>query len=278
MPAPVAYFGPANTNTHAAARKVFGAERSYVPCNTKTAVFEAVENGGCEVGIVPIENSTEGVVRETIDCLIARPLMIQREYEMSIRHCLMGRKDTSIELARKIYSHPQPLAQCRKWLDERFPEYERLTAVSTASAAKMAADDPSILAIATRLAAESFDLEIFADDVADRKDNATRFICVAKEDSAPTGRDKTTLVFTTPHEQGALIRILSVFDQAGVNMARIESRPRAERRWEYTFVVDLEGHRAEAPVKAALEAMKKLGCDHKVVGSYPRSEHSVAPP
>lgn len=277
MPAPVAYFGPENTNTHAAARQVFGADRSYVPCNTKTAVFDAVENGDCEIGIVPIENSTEGVVRETIDCLIARPLMIQREYEMSIRHCLMGRTDTDLNRATRIFSHPQPLAQCRKWLDERFPNHERLTAVSTASAAQMAAHDPSILAIATRLAAESLGLQIFADDVADRKDNATRFICVAKQDAPPTGRDKTTLVFTTPHEQGALIRILSVFDQAGVNMARIESRPRAERRWEYAFVVDLEGHRAEAPVKDALSAMEKLGCEHKVVGSYPRSEQSVAP-
>lgn len=272
MAPPIAYFGPENTNTHAAARQVFGSERVYVPCSTKTGVFEAVESGRCEIGIVPIENSTEGVVRETIDCLVSSPLMIQREYEMSIRHCLMGRSDTSVALAKSIVSHPQPLAQCRKWLDQNYPHHERLTAVSTASAAALAASDPSKLAIATRLAAESLGLQIFADDVADRGDNATRFVCVAAHDAAPTGNDKTTIVFTTAHEQGALIKVLSVFDAAGVNLARIESRPRPERRWEYIFVVDLEGHRLDSPVKDALDGMSAIGCEFKIVGSYAKTE------
>lgn len=266
----VSYFGPENTNTHAAARKLFGEEAEYVPELTKTAVFERVEKQPDFVGVVPIENSTEGVVRETIDGLLRYAPLINREFEMDIVHCLLCHPDADPKEAERILSHPQPLAQCRKYLDKNYPTLPRQTAVSTASAAITAASDRRALAIANPLAAESLGLRVIDSDIADRHDNATRFICIGQSDAPPTGKDKTSLVFATPHEKGALMRVLSVFDAANVNLMRIESRPLAERRWEYAFFVDVEGHRLEEPLKSAIERLTSLNSLKKVLGSYPR--------
>jgi chorismate mutase/prephenate dehydratase len=265
----VSYFGPENTNTHAAARKLFGDEAVYVPELTKTAVFERVEKEPNVVGVVPIENSTEGVVRETIDGLLRYAPLITREFEMEIVHCLLCHPDADPKKAERILSHTQPLAQCRKYLDKNYPSLPRHTAASTASAAIVASTDQRTLAIANPLAAESLGLKVVDRDIADRLDNATRFICIGKEDAAPTGRDKTSLVFTTPHEKGALLRVLAVFDSANVNLMRIESRPLAERRWEYAFFVDVEGHRLEEPLKSVLAHLTERNCLLKVLGSYP---------
>lgn len=272
----VSYFGPENTNTHAAARKLFGEEAVYVPELTKTAVFERVEKESDVVGVVPIENSTEGVVRETIDGLLRYSPLINREFEMEIVHCLLCHPDADPTQAEVILSHPQPLAQCRKYLDKNYPSLPRQTAASTASAAMTATTDRRTLAIANPLAAESLGLKVVDSDIADRLDNATRFICIGKEDAQPTGSDKTSLVFTTPHEKGALMRVLSVFDSANVNLMRIESRPLAERRWEYAFFVDVEGHRLEEPLKSALARLTELNCLLKVLGSYPSLSPSSA--
>lgn len=265
----VSYFGPENTNTHAAARLIFGDEAEYVPELTKTAVFERVENEADWVGVVPIENSTEGVVRETIDGLLRYAPLISREFEMEIVHCLLCHPDSSPEDGERILSHSQPLAQCRKYLDAHYPTLPRQTAVSTASAAMIATKDKKTLAIANPLAAQSLGLKVVDRNIADRSDNATRFICIGKNDASPTGKDKTSLVFTTPHEKGALLRILRVFDTANVNLTRIESRPLPDRRWEYAFVVDVEGHRYHEPLKSALVELSNLGCLRKVLGSYP---------
>lgn len=265
----VSYFGPENTNTHAAARKLFGDEAKYVPELTKTAVFERVEREPDVIGVIPIENSTEGVVRETIDGLLRYAPLINREFEMEIVHCLLCHPDADPKKAERILSHPQPLAQCRKYLDKNYASLPRQTAASTASAAIVACTDRRTLAIANPLAAESLGLKVVDLNIADRPDNATRFICIGREDAQPTGCDKTSLVFTTPHERGALLRVLAVFDAATVNLMRIESRPLAERRWEYAFFVDVEGHRLEEPLKSVLADLKEKDCLLKVLGSYP---------
>lgn len=264
------YLGPENTNTHAAARLVFGLGAKYIAKITKTGVFEAVEEDPSALGVVPIENSTEGVVRETIDGLIRFSPLIQREFDMDIQHHLLAHPSFDAAAATRILSHPQALAQCRKYLDRKYPHLPRQVADSTARAAELAGKDPGTLAIANGLAQESFGLKLIDSNIADRHDNATRFICIGASDSEPTGNDKTSLVFTARHEKGALLTILSVFDQANVNMTRIESRPLPNRRWEYAFVVDVEGHRKESPLKEALHRLEELGSLAKVLGSYPR--------
>ncbi len=267
----VGYFGPENTNTHAAALLLFGDQPNYFAELTKTGVFDAVESGRVEAGVVPIENSTEGVVRETIDCLVQRTPLIQYEFEMSIEHCLMSRPGWDPKTG-VIVSHPQPLAQCRNWLDAHFPKTPRRTAASTASAAALAANDGEVAAIANPLAAAACGLTVLHQNIADRCDNATRFICIGMQDSPPSGNDKTSLVLSTPHERGALLRLLSVFDEEGVNLTRIESRPLLNQKWHYSFVVDLEGHRERDPARRAIERLKQMGTLFRLLGSYQRIE------
>ena len=267
----VAYFRPEATNTHAAALRAFGGSETYVACDTISQVFTQVESGAVDHGVVPIENSTEGVVRETVDCLITKAPMIERELELDIVHELMGPPGLVLEAAKRVISHPQPLAQCRKWLDKNCAHLERQAAASTAAAAKLAAASKDTVALATHLAAERYGLVVLASKIADSSHNATRFICISTTDGAPTGQDRTSFVFTTPHERGALLRALAVLDAAGVNMTRIESRPLPDRRWEYAFVVDVAGHRTDSAVAQALEALRAAGQLVKVIGSYPRS-------
>ncbi len=264
----VSYFGPEQTNTHAAALSIFGGSAEYRPELSKTNVFLAVEDGRSDVGVLPIENSTEGVVRETLDGLINHQPVIVQEFEMSISHCLMGRRDAIESPPVRIVSHPQPLAQCRNWLAQHYPRVIQETAVSTASAAALAARSPGTFAIATRLAADAFGLAVLHSEIADRTDNATRFVCIATTDAPPSGRDKTSLVFVARHQRGGLLQVLSIFDRAGVNLTRIESRPLKDRKWEYEFVVDLEGHRLVAPVSDALAELERSGCLRKILGSY----------
>jgi chorismate mutase/prephenate dehydratase len=252
---------------------VFGDAAEYLAQPTKTSVFEYVECDPAALGVIPIENSTEGVVRETIDGLIRFSPLIRQEFEMEIQHLLLGHsslRNGKGPEPKRVLSHPQALAQCRQYLEEHYPKLPRQSAVSTAQAAQAASYDPTTLAVANGLAAESFGLHVIDRDIADRHDNATRFICIGADDSAPTGRDKTSLVFSTPHERGALLRILSVFDAASVNLTRIESRPLPGKRWEYAFVVDVEGHRKNEPLAGAILRLKDMGALTKVLGSYPR--------
>lgn len=273
----VGYFGPATTNTHAAALQMFGSTSTYLAFPTIALVFDAVAQRQVEYGVVPIENSTEGIVRETLDSLMTSAPLIQREYEVEIRHCLLAAPNWVRSKARAVVSHPQALAQCRMWLDRHYPELPRLGSASTAAAARDAAEDPRLLAIASELAADTYGLSIVERGIADRAHNATRFICVAEHDALPSGRDKTTFVFTTAHERGALRDALGVLDDAGVNMMRIESRPLPERRWEYAFVVDVEGHRQLAPVRDALQRLEETNRLVKVLGSYPACVSLASP-
>lgn len=267
----VAYLGPVATNTHAAALRAFGESGSYAPCLTITQVFEAVTSGSASHGVVPIENSTDGVVRETMDCLVERTPVIELELELEIRHELLAPAGVSLSDVRRVVSHPQALAQCRLWLERHLPHAQREVAASTSAAAGQVRDLPGTAAIASPLAGSHYGLETLASGIGDRTGNATRFVAISNQGPAPTGHDRTTLVFTTPHERGALRRALGIFDDAGVNMTRIESRPLASKRWEYAFVVDLEGHRTDTALSLAIAELEARGMLGKVLGSYPKA-------
>ena len=265
----VAFFGLLGTWTHMAARRVFGEKASYLEQDTISDTFAAVRDGNADVGVAPIENSTEGGVNQTLDELIEHDFSIQREVVLDIGQCLLGKASELSQITR-VASHPQALAQCRRWLAEHLPHARQLVSLSTTSAARDAASDASLAAISTPLAAEIYDLAVLVDGIQDRASNQTRFVVVSRQQSPPSGNDKTSLVFSTKHERGALLAVLSVFDREGLNLTRIESRPAPDKPWEYVFLVDLEGHRSDPPVARALEALRS-GCSMvKVLGSYPR--------
>ncbi|HVJ22147.1 MAG TPA: prephenate dehydratase [Polyangiaceae bacterium] len=265
----VAYFGPAGTHTHAAARSAFP-DADEVDLPTIAAVIEAVASGSAEAGVVPIENSTEGGVTSTQDSLLQNDVKLKGEIVLEIAQCL-GTREQHLSSIRRVYSHPQGLAQCRRWLAQNLPQAELVAAASTSSAARQAATEPGTAAISSALAAKLNGLTVLA-EVQDRAENATRFVIVAREDAAPTGRDKTSLAFTTAHERGALRRALEAFDAEDINLTRIESRPAPGRRWEYVFFTDIEGHRSEPQVTRALERLGAQCSSVKVLGSYPRAE------
>jgi chorismate mutase/prephenate dehydratase len=275
MPAPaepvrVAFFGLLGTWTHMAARQVFGKHASYLENATIAEVFATVRAGGASHGVAPIENSTEGGVNQTLDELIEHDLSIQREVVLDISQCLLA-KSSDLSAITRVASHPQALAQCRRWLLEHLPNARQIVSSSTSSAAREAASDVSSAAISSPLAAELYGLEVVVKGIQDHANNQTRFVVVADRDSEPTGTDKTSLVFSTAHARGALLRVLTVFDRAGLNLTRIESRPALGKRWEYVFLADLEGHRLDPAVARALADLRSLCSVVKVLGSYPRA-------
>jgi chorismate mutase / prephenate dehydratase len=267
----VYYFGPVATNTHAAALEVFGSEATFEPCATITQVFDAVAASVGARGVVPIENSTEGVVRETVDCLIERTPVIELEFELDIQHDLLAAPGVPLDAIETVLSHPQALAQCRRWLERHLPRVTRQLAPSTSAAAATARERTDAAAIASPLAGSHYGLASLASDIGDHSDNATRFVAIALESPVRTGHDRTTLVFTTPHERGALRSALGIFDDASVNLTRIESRPLPAKRWEYAFVVDLEGHQTDPALSQAIAELEKRGMLRKVLGSYPKA-------
>lgn len=265
----IAFFGPPGTFTHLAARRTFGSSATFIEAPTIPGVFRLVERGDASCGVVPIENSTEGGVNVTLDCLLESRLRIQAEAVLEIVLCLVSR-ERNLAAITGVYSHPQPLAQCRAWLSEHLPLAAVHEATSTSAAAALAAATPGAAAIASELSAELQGLSVLRRGVQDRAQNATRFVVIADHDAVPTGRDRTSLFFATRHERGALRLILEVFDQEGINLSRIESRPGRQKLWEYVFYTDLEGHRLDAPVARALERVEQACGMLKVLGSYPR--------
>jgi chorismate mutase / prephenate dehydratase len=266
----VAYLGPSGTFSHMAARSAFGLAAHYVEAQSIPAVFDLVLRKGAEYGIVPIENSTEGGVNLTLDCFLDYDIKIRGELVLEIAQCLVGRQSDLTKIQR-VYSHPQPLAQCRKWLSEHLPMAQLVVSSSTSAAARQALEDESSAAVASALAAELNDLQILRHNIQDRAQNATRFVILHDSEAPPSGRDRTTLLFGAPHERGALRRILEIFDGEGVNLTRIESRPGRGKLWEYVFFCDLEGHQKDAPVAAALARLTQTSAMVRVLGSYPRA-------
>lgn len=267
---PIAFFGQFGAWTHAAARKTFGPSADYREHATISQVFEAVASEGARFGVVPIENSTEGGVNQTVDELLARQLWIKGEVVLEIAQCLMGLA-TELRSVERVASHPQGLAQCRRWLAEHLPNAEQVASLSTTAAARAAASDPKLAAISSPLAAELNGLRVLVAGIQDNAENATRFVVIGKSDAPRTGRDKTSLVFSTAHSRGALRQVLEIFDRAELNLTRIESRPAPGRRWEYVFLTDLEGHREDESVALALRELERRCSTMRVLGSYPRA-------
>jgi chorismate mutase/prephenate dehydratase len=267
----VAYMGPAGTFSHVAARAAYpGATHVEMP--TIASVVDGVASKSADFGVVPIENSTEGSVTPTLDALLDGSVQIRAELVIDIALCLLARHGDRSRF-RRVASNPQPLAQCRRWLARELPGVEPWPTASTVVAAREALADDSVAAVAGKLAAELHGLTVVAENIQDHPENATRFVVVALADAdAPTGADKTSIVFSTRHERGALRRALEVFDDAGINLTRIESRPALGRRWEYVFFTDFEGHRRDPLVAEALARLGAVCGSVRVLGSYPRAD------
>lgn len=265
----VAYMGPPRSFSHAAAVALFGADADFVVTRTIPDAVEAAAEGQADVAVVPIENTIEGGVNATLDALFDSDLSIEREYVLDVELCLLARTADLSQLVR-VASHPQPLGQCKQWLRAHLPHAELVVTSSTTAAAEDALRDPHTAAVGSRLAAE-LGLLVVRERIQDHPGNATRFLVVGKKLTSPTGSDKTTLVFSTPHERGALRRVLDVFDREGLNLTRIESRPLPGQQWEYAFFTDLEGHRDDPAVERALDQLRKGGALVRVLGSYPRA-------
>lgn len=267
----VSCLGPEASFTHQAALSHFGRGAIFSPRQTIPDVFEEIERGEAAWGVVPVENSIEGSVRQTLDRLITTPVAIRAEVYLRICHCLLSshrRKDR----IRKIYSHPQAFAQCRRWLEAHFPRCTLEAAESTSAAAQKASQEPQSAAIAGNIAAEHYGMKILAQGIEDHPGNTTRFLVLGKGEGEPTGKDKTTILFGTGHKPGALFNGLEPLAQGRVNILSIESRPAQDRLWEYLFFLDIEGHRQEERIAGCLLEMEGRISFLKVLGSYPKGE------
>ena len=268
----VAYFGPAGTFTEEAAL-AYAADAMLLPFPTISGVAAAVETGMADEGIVPIENSLEGSVPATLDLLIHdSALVIRKEIALPIDHYLLAKPGTQVADVKFILSHPQPLGQCRRFIERCFPKAEVVASLSTVAAVEEAlASSKPAAAIGTRRAATLYGAEILAGSIQDQAANTTRFVVLAAEDHAPTGCDKTSLCFTVAEDRpGILCEILHEFADRRINLAKIESRPSKESLGRYIFLIDLEGHRTDGIVVQALEGVRKKAAMFKIFGSYPR--------
>ncbi|MCX8087560.1 MAG: prephenate dehydratase [Rhodocyclaceae bacterium] len=273
QPLKIAYFGPAGTFTESAAKKHFGSAPVFTPYLTIDDVFRAVEAAQADYGVVPIENSTEGSVGRTLDQMLISPLMICGEVNLRIHQNLMSKAD-SLASVKKLYSHAQSLAQCHEWLNRNLPSLPRVPVASNAEAARLAAEDPESCAIAGEAAARLYELNILAANIEDDPNNTTRFVVLATHDAGPSGNDKTSFVCSAQNKPGAVHDLLTPLKLHGVSMSRFESRPArgfGNSRWEYVFFIDVEGHRQETHVAAALEEMKGCVGFLKELGSYPKA-------
>lgn len=266
----IAYLGPEGTFTQDAALKHFGHSVETTAMGTIDQVFREVESGACQYGVVPVENSIEGVVNHTLDMLINSGLMICGEVELRIHHYLMSKED-SIDNITRVYSHQQSLAQCRAWLDAHLLKVERIAVNSNAEAARIVADEANAAAIASESAAEFYELSVLMNNIENESDNTTRFLVLGQHETLPSDNDKTSLLFTAPNNPGSLQEMLACFSDNGVSLTRIESRPSRKGMWEYVFFVDIEGHTQEATVALALDKLNDRASMVKLLGSYPRA-------
>jgi chorismate mutase/prephenate dehydratase len=267
-PLKVAFFGAEASYSHLAARQKFGSVAALTPSASIAEVFQDVEQGRVLFGVVPIENSTEGVVAHTLDLLVDSRLQIFAESFLDIHHNLLSQSGRAGEIT-KIVSHPQALAQCRVWLSRRFPKAELQEVTSTSHAASMAAQDNSVGAVSSSLAAEIYDLKIVAANIEDQSHNITRFFVIGEQPAKPSRRDKTSLAFSVKDEPGILHRMLRPFANRRINLSKIESRPIKNKPWEYMFFLDLKGHKDEPRVKSAIAQLERHCTFFKILGSYP---------
>ncbi len=268
----IAFLGPEGTFSQSACFKHFGHAIRHMPLNTIEDVFAEVEQRHADFGVVPIENSTEGAVNNTLDMFIASPLKICGEIELPIHHNLLSVAD-GLEQIERVYSHPQSLAQCRGWLRENLPNAERIDVASNAEAARRVMTAPDAAAIASRDAAAIYQLSLLHSDIEDRPDNTTRFLVIGRQLLNASGQDKTSLLLSTKDRAGALFHLLKPLADHGVTMTRIESRPSRQGKWDYVFFVDVEGHAKDENLAAALRQLAPDTTLLKVLGSYPHALH-----
>jgi chorismate mutase/prephenate dehydratase len=269
-PLTVAYLGPAGTFTQAAALKHFGHSIRTLAMDTIDAVFREVEAGAADYGVVPIENSTEGVVSHTLDMFQNSSLHICGEVAQRIHHHLMSR-DGSRGAIDRVLAHQQALAQCRGWLDDNLPGVEHVAVVSNAEAARIVREESGSAAIASEMAAELYELTILERNIEDEPDNTTRFLVIGDRLVEASGDDKTSILISVRNKPGALYAMLKPIAEHGISMTRIESRPSRQAIWEYVFYIDLDGHRDSDNVAAALAELSAETFAVKVLGSYPKA-------
>ncbi|MBI5117458.1 prephenate dehydratase [Candidatus Poribacteria bacterium] len=266
-PLTVSYLGPLATFAHLAALQKFGSSTGYIPARTISEVFNDVQKRRADYGVVPIENSTEGIVSHTLDMFMESDLQIFSEIMLEVSHNLMGKG--SLSDIEKVYSHPQALGQCRQWLEANIPHAELIATSSTAQAAELAQKDPTAAAVANEHAAEIYHLNLLARRIEDSPNNCTRFLVIGHSTAERSGRDKTSIMFSIKHKVGTLFEVLKTFANHKINLTRIESRPSRQRAWEYVFFVDLEGHSGDPHVALALEEAATNCIFLKTLGSYP---------
>lgn len=263
----IAYLGPEATFTHLAALKRFGSSVDYLPVKSIADVFMEVEKERADYGVVPIENSMEGVITHTLDMFIDSELKIWAEVSLSISHNLMS--NTSLDKIKVVYSHPQAFAQCRLWTESNLHDVELKEVSSTAEAARLAASGEDSAAIASDAASRLYNLKVISEKIEDSGPNFTRFLVISRSFPEKTGRDKTSIMFSIKDRVGALYDMLQPFKKCGINLTKIESRPSRRKAWDYFFFVDIEGHQKDANVSDALMELEKECVYFKILGSYP---------
>jgi chorismate mutase/prephenate dehydratase len=267
----VAFLGPDGTFSHQAASRQFGAQVDFVPVTTLRDVFTLTERGDTQFGVVPVENTIEGPITVTFDALVETDVTICSEIKLEISQHLMSRTG-QIEDIQKVASHPQPLAQCRGWLEANLHGIETVETTSTAAAAQLAHADEKVASIGSEVTAEVYDLVPIASGIEDHRGNTTRFLVIGRETPAPSGQDLTSAIFTVRRDQaGALHNLLGPFAKNGVNLTAVQSRPIKGKPWEYNFIVDMEGHQVDPAVRRALDEAAEGAASYKVLGSFPRA-------
>lgn len=270
-PLRIAYLGPEGSFTQAAAVKHFGGSAEFQPVSTIANVFRAVETEYACYGVVPVENSSEGMVSHTLDRFVSSSLKINGEVTLPIHHYLLGNAEQLTEI-EKIYAHPQALAQCRQWLGDQLPNAELIALDSNSEAARRVAEmGPESAAIAASTAAEIYGLKVLASNIEDEAGNTTRFLVIGRQDVGPSGVDKTALLVSTKNKPGALQNLLKPLADKGISMSRIESRPSRKGIWEYVFFIDIDGHCQDPTVASALEELESESSIFRVLGSYPKA-------
>lgn len=273
-PLSIAYLGPEATYTHIAAMNHFKYSGTFVPQANIREIFAEVERGACQYGVVPVENSIEGAVNHTLDLLFESDVKICAERYQNISHDLMS-ETGDIKDIKVIYSHPQPFAQCRNWLQRNLPDVVLEECSSTAHAAQKAAGRKDAAAIASSKAAQVYKLKIVESKIEDSSKNETRFLVIGKEEMHRTGKDKTSIMFVTSHVPGALFKALEPVAKTGLNMVKLESRPTKSENWSYFFIMDIEGHLEDPKMQEIIMVMKHLCLFLKILGSYPIQEQEL---
>ena len=267
-PLKIAFLGPAGTYNHVATVKHFGSSIEQEPVKNIEDIFRVVESGQAHFGVVPIENSTEGVITHTLDLLINSSLFICGEVDLRIQHNLIS-NEAQLSNVKKVFSHQQSLAQCRRWLEKNLPGVELYAVRSNAEAVRMAKEEAGSAAIAGKMAAEIYQVPILKSEIEDEPDNTTRFIVIGKDAVPASGKDRTSLLVTTSNKPGALHKLLKPLAERGIGMSKIESRPSRRGVWEYVFFIDIEGHKDDKKISEALKELEHESAMIRILGSYP---------